>query len=510
MSELEVIVVMADQDWSDAIARPAEPPSADGAPIPQAPGLTAVLTQFGTDLSPVFEMDGTAPPNVEQPLGPAFTTMDDDIEEPAGLPSQARDFDSEEAERAADEAAMARYFATVLAEGQAEEFAEQMRALPQVETAYVVPPTESPLGPLQSDASGFVVEEAPDAPSSIPDFVSRQTYLAPSPFGIGATNAWRIRGGRGDNVNVIDIEGGWQLSHTDLQPNGGLLAGEQYNSVRWRNHGTAVMGQIIAAHDNKGVNGIAPHAQMAVVSHYHSTNRRWNSATAINYAANRLNPGDVLLLEMHRAGPRYNFTRRNDQRGYIAIEWWPHDFLAIRNAVRRGIIVVEAAGNGAENFDDPLYNTPKLGFPRGWRNPVSGAIDSGAIIVGAGAPASGNQGPPRSRLDFSNYGARVDCQGWGREVTTTGYGDLFRGRSEDEWYTHSFSGTSSASPIVTGAIAQVQGVSKARSKLVSPRLARRLLRAIGAPQMPSSLSPLSQRIGKQPDVTAMISRLFPT
>ena len=66
-------------------------------------------------------------------------------------------------------------------------------------------------------------------------------------------------------------------------------------------------------------------------------------------------------------------------------------------------------------------------------------------------------GPDRSRLDFSNYGARVDVQGWGREVTTTGYGDLQGGLNEDLWYTDHFSGTSSASPVVVGALAANAG-----------------------------------------------------
>ena len=66
---------------------------------------------------------------------------------------------------------------------------------------------------------------------------------------------------------------------------------------------------------------------------------------------------------MHRPGPRFNFARAHDQRGYIAVEWWPDDFAAILNATSRGIIVVEAAGNGAENLDDALYQTPGAGLP---------------------------------------------------------------------------------------------------------------------------------------------------
>ena len=67
---------------------------------------------------------------------------------------------------------------------------------------------------------------------------------------------------------------------------------------------------------------------------------------------------------MHRPGPRFNFATRADQRGYIAVEWWPDDFAAILNATNRGIIVVEAAGNGAENLDDASVSDPRRRLPR--------------------------------------------------------------------------------------------------------------------------------------------------
>ena len=48
-------------------------------------------------------------------------------------------------------------------------------------------------------------------------------------------------------------------------------------------------------------------------------------------------------------------------------------------------------------------------------------------------------------------------------VTTLGYGDAQGGASENTWYTLRFSGTSSASPIVTGAVACLQGRAKAKN-----------------------------------------------
>ena len=112
-----------------------------------------------------------------------------------------------------------------------------------------------------------------------------------------------------------------------------------------------------------------------------------------------------------------------------------------------------------------------------------------------------NHGPDRSRLDFSNFGALVDAQGWGREVTTSGYGDLQGGANEDEWYTDQFSGTSSASPVVVGALGCVQGVLRSRGRVpLSPAQARELLRATGSQQQDAPGRPRTPWIGNRPDL----------
>jgi hypothetical protein len=179
--------------------------------------------------------------------------------------------------------------------------------------------------------------------------------------------------------------------------------------------------------------------------------------------------------------------------------------------------VVEAAGNGAQNLDDAIYNTRPAGFPSSWKNPFNLANpSSGAVLVGAGAPPPGthgrDHGPDRSRLGFSNYGARVDAQGWGREVTSTGYGDLQGGTDRSLWYTDQFSGTSSASPIVTGALACVQGALRARNlPLLNSEQARQLLRSTGSPQQDAPDRPSSQRIGNRPNLRLLIPHaLFST
>ena len=385
----------------------------------------------------------------------------------------------------------------------AEALADRLRDVDVVETAYVKPPAEPP---QLNDMTP--VEDEP--PAHTPDFTPRQGYLDPAPGGIDARFAWTQPGGEGAGVRIIDIEGAWRFTHEDLLVNqGGVVGGTQSTQLNWRNHGTAVIGEFGGDRNPRGVTGICPQANTRAISIF---GPGMGSAAAIRQAANALGAGDIILIELHRPGPRHNFQSRADQLGYIAIEWWPDDFDAIRFATGRGVIVVEAAGNGAENLDDALYNTPAAGFPAGWTNSFNRANrDSGAIVVGAGAPPPGthgrNHGPDRSRLGFSNFGSIVDAQGWGREVTTAGYGDLQGGANEDEWYTDQFSGTSSASPIVVGALGCLQGVARARGTPVTPAQARAHLRATGSPQQASPTAPVTQRIGNRPNLRALIRRI---
>jgi hypothetical protein len=412
---------------------------------------------------------------------------------------------------------LAPYFRVEAADDKLDAIAAELRRTPSVRAAYVKPPTfaatavgqtptsiETPTPGTTEPDLNAMLPRADEAPAVTPDFSPRQLYLGPAPVGIDAVYAATRPGGRGAGVRIIDVEGAWRFTHEDLTVNqGGVVAGTPPNDLGWRNHGTAVLGEFSGDINGLGITGICPDATVRGVSIFGGL----GSAPAIRRAADLLGPGDIILIELHRAGPRATGV---GQQGYIAIEWWPDDFDAIRYATSRGVIVVEAAGNGAQNLDDPVYDVPQAGFPAGWSNPFRrGARDSGAILVGAGAPPPGTHGrdwgPDRSRLDFSNFGAALDAQGWGREVTSTGYGDLQGGPNEDFWYTDQFSGTSSASPIVVGAIGCVQGSRRAQSLApFTPAAVRNLLRTTGSAQTDAPGRPATQRIGNRPNLRQAI------
>ncbi|MDH5555826.1 MAG: S8 family serine peptidase [Alphaproteobacteria bacterium] len=373
-------------------------------------------------------------------------------------------------------------------------------AYPAAEAAEAVKP-KAPVKapPRMEDEINVMAALADEALPATADFTGQQGYLNAAPGGIDARYAWTLAGGRGLGVRICDVEGGWNFAHEDLRQNQGGVVGINSTDPGWVNHGTAVVGEIGGDLNSFGITGICADAHVRGVSIFGGV----GSAGAIRRAANLLRSGDIILIELHRPGP--NATGAG-QKGYIPMEWWPDDYAAIRYAVNRGIVVVEAAGNGGENLDAAIYDTPSAGFPADWKNPFRrGPRDSGAVLVGAGAPPSGNYGPDRSRLGFSNYGSAVDVQGWGREVVTTGYGDLQGGTNPNLHYTKRFSGTSSASPIVVGALGCVQGILRARRRpLLSPARARDLLRATGSPQQDGPNGPRTQRIGRRPNLRQLI------
>ena len=374
-----------------------------------------------------------------------------------------------------------------------------------VTAAYVEPHSEPP---VVRHLLGEIKTAVPPVVS--PDFSGQQGYLEAAPSGVDARYAWTLDGGTGATVRVIDVElGGWQFTHEDLRANqGGAVgvsgAGTSKTEDEDRSHATAVIGEIGGDSNSIGITGIAPDAHVRGVYA-----RVQGVAAAIRVATDLLGRGDIIVVEAHQPGPTVNFTFdpvTRDTTGFIPVEWWEDVFQAIWYAVAHGVLVVEAAGNGSVNLDDPVYDTPGPGFPPGWK-PVQ-ADDQGLARHRRRRRGTGRRSLRRRQvaaglLELRKHGRRP---GLGAGVTTTGYGDLQGGRHEDEWYTGTFAGTSSATPIVAGALACVQGALGAHvfGERLTPQHARQLLRDTGTPQTSEKNLPASQRIGNLPSIGQLL------
>jgi hypothetical protein len=346
-------------------------------------------------------------------------------------------------------------------------------------------------------ASGQVTDAyvAPDAApppqqtAPTPDFTAMQGYLRPAPEGIDADFSLEDPRTRGAGVTIADLEYYWTASHEDLQldPIATDLGKTTY--VQYPNfadeHGTAVFGEMVAKDNDYGVTGGVPDATMRGISPQRNNNGRlqYSVSGALTYVAQFLAPGDVVLVEQQTVGPAGGTA-------YVPVEWNQANFDAIKALSNLGIVVMETGGNGGQDLDGANMQGR---FDRAVR-------DSGAIIGGAGSSTN------RSALTFSSHGTRVDLQGWGQNITTTGSGgNLFGGTAPDmlnRRYTRSFSGTSGAGPIVVNAIVAVQSYLKAtgRTPYTSAQL-RDLLRRTGTAQTGTRL------VGPLPNVAAALKEI---
>ncbi|PRZ12242.1 subtilisin family serine protease [Laceyella sediminis] len=355
------------------------------------------------------------------------------------------------------------YYAVTVPKGMdAEQLAKQYERSSLVELAYVEgTPVQPPAVTPQDD------------PRS-----GNQGYLKPAPEGIDAHFAWTKAGGDGSGITFVDLEQGWELNHEDLAAKRiQLISGV---NKAYHSHGTAVLGEVVAVDNTLGDIGITPNATAKVVSQWR-TQSTYSTADAILSAVNTMKPGDVLLLEAQTTAPGYNT--------YLPVEVEPAVFDAIRTGTDRGITIVEAAGNGANDLD--AYKDSQGKYVLNRNSPDF--RDSGAIMVGAAS-----SGTVHKRLSFSNYGSRIDCYGWGENIDTT-YGNL----GETNRYTTSFNGTSGASPIVAGAAVAVQGAAYAKyQSYYSPATLRSILSnpQFGTP----SANPSTDKIGVMPDLRKIL------
>lgn len=365
-------------------------------------------------------------------------------------------------------------FAAPLSKGEAQRALRDVYSQPEVAFAYFQ--SHIAFAVEDTEPRSGATEGAANSSDPTPDFTNMQNYLEPAPRGVNAAFGWQQEGGDGKGVHVVDIENAWTIDHEDFNPP--FWQRVPPEDMSHANHGTAVWGIVAAKKDGKGITGIAPGSIFGTAKYTR------DNADAFTQTAERLKKEKVgvMIIELHRKGP--------DNNKYAPWEYWQDTFDAFKKITSEyGIHIIAAAGNGNSNLDGSAYNGA---FDLSKR-------DSGAIMVGAAGPAGDRQ--HLKRLGFSNYGSRLDAFGYGLHVTTTGFGSLFGKRNAQRAYTKNFSGTSSATPIVTGAAVSVLGMGLAKGKLVSVDALRKALRATGTKQKGNATG---QRIGNLPDIPQLV------
>ncbi|MDD3005358.1 S8 family serine peptidase [Flavobacterium sp.] len=284
--------------------------------------------------------------------------------------------------------------------------------------------------------SSTPIRPAIDIPPTTTNYQSQQGYINANP-GVNMQYAWNnLQTGSG--ITIRNLEYGVNLNHEEFAGGGAsIAAGMTINSsasTDYTEHGTAVFGVVYAHKGTYGVSGLA-YGATAMILYPEWQQSGYNRIYAVSQAVGNAQTGDVIIYEMQDFGQNNNYVPAE----YNQVVW---DLTVAANAI--GAVVVAAAGNGNQNLDGIFYTDYML---RG---------DSGAIIVGAGSSTIFH-----NKLYFSTYGSRVNVQGWGENVYTTGFfsdtvGSFKVGNDFNQSYSSYFNGTSSATPIVASCVAVLQ------------------------------------------------------
>ncbi|MCL2538868.1 MAG: S8 family serine peptidase, partial [Oscillospiraceae bacterium] len=226
---------------------------------------------------------------------------------------------------------------------------------------------------------------------------------------IGSFSAWGTT--MGEDVIVAVLDTGVQSNHPDLSPAPGVLPGRNESNPSTPNdtndvagHGTHVAGIIAARANTVGGRGVAPKAAILPVKVLSDTGSGTTATTTsgINWVINGVNQRRADIINMSLGGYGYDTLCA----------------LATANAIKKGIVVVAAAGNDGTN------------------NRCTPADYPGVVCV-----ASTDMNGQRS--SFSNYGPQITISAPGSEILSTIPGSLYK----------VMGGTSMATPVVAGAIA---------------------------------------------------------
>jgi hypothetical protein len=329
-----------------------------------------------------------------------------------------------------------------------------LAALEYVESLQFVPADVDSAGVLLAGAAAALAtlitgaavvagNRAFDDAQPTPDFEPLQHYLdepGPRYRGMNIRKAWDQQvNGRGVRVHFSD--GGLFPNHEDLKGNPNLkIVTLQPNSDP--RHGTQSVGVLLATANGFGMTGICHAAELFLYNNYaaDASGRHQTPKSLLRH----VEPGDIVVINRQSANP--------DVLGVFLPSiyertWWE----ATKALTERGAVVLFAAGNGSNETDI------KKGVTRGYGVDLSqwryfqdhGPAD--AILVGA---SQSWDGKPHQYSNFSYPHWMLNS--WGDSVATLSGGGLQDKSADERDYTTNYGGTSSATPLVAGALSLIQ------------------------------------------------------
>ncbi|MFB5265259.1 S8 family peptidase [Paenibacillus enshidis] len=235
---------------------------------------------------------------------------------------------------------------------------------------------------------------------------------------IQAPEVWDKTKGKGIKIAILDT--GCEITHPDLQ--GRIVGGKNFthddggdsaNYTDYNGHGTHVAGTIAAVQNGSGVVGVAPEAELLIVKVLDKDGSgayEW-IIDGIYYAIEQ----QADIISMSLGGP----------------EDVEELHTAIKKAVESNILVVCAAGNEGDGRDA----TDEFGYPGAYNEVISvGAVNF-----------------DRESSVFSNSNNEVDLVAPGEKILSTFLDGEYA----------ALSGTSMATPHVSGALALIKGLANA-------------------------------------------------
>ena len=313
---------------------------------------------------------------------------------------------------------------------------------PQLEQGFLFAAAAA-IATLITGAAVVAGNHAHEEAQPTPDFQALQRYLnepGPRDRGLNIRKVWEA-GVNGTGARVHFSDGGQYPNHEDLQGNARLKVIPPAVSTDYE-HGTASAGILLARDNGFGMTGICHAAELFLYDNRASDARGYSQTLKNLLAYTR--PGDIVAVNRQTANidAMVAFLPSLHDK-----TWWA----VSRTLTERGAVVLNAACNGAYKSDHSAGTSAHYGIDlANWRY-FDDHGDADAILVGA---CHSWDGKPHQ---YSNYNYRYRMlNAWGDSVATLSYGVLQDKDGHDRDYTDNYAGTSSATPMVTGALALIQ------------------------------------------------------